>query len=61
VPWVTAALIAGPSSLKEYTPMAAIVFIAFAAHVVAWLVLPDRKTVAQPETNHGLVGAIATA
>jgi hypothetical protein len=41
--------------------MATIVFVAFAAHVVAWIALPHRKAAAKTETAHGLVGAIATA
>jgi hypothetical protein len=41
--------------------MAAVVFIAFAAHVIAWIALPDGKVKGQVEASRPLVGGVATA
>jgi hypothetical protein len=41
--------------------MAAIVFVAFAAHVIAWIALPHGKVTAKAEASRGLVGGVAAA
>ncbi len=39
--------------------MAVIVFLAFAAHVIAWIALPDRKVGLKHEPSAAMVGVAA--